>query len=81
MSKLTVNPFQRMILVGLNRLDKHIFAGLETPAERATRRRTDRMDKALAIPGQARRQRRAVQYATKSIERATRRRVMKESSK
>ena len=81
MTKHKINPFQRTILVALNRLDKHIYAGQETPAERATRRRSDRMEKAMAIPGETRKARRAVKYATKSIERAAYRRAVKESSK
>ncbi|AWY05726.1 hypothetical protein SEA_GRETCHEN_38 [Microbacterium phage Gretchen] len=75
-----INPFQRTILVALNRLDKHIYAGLETPADRAARRRSDRLQAALAIPGQTRKARRAVKYATKSIERAAYRRAIKEAS-
>ncbi|AWY04875.1 hypothetical protein PBI_FLOOF_38 [Microbacterium phage Floof] len=80
MATPTITPFQRVILVALNRLDKHIYAGQETPAERASRRRSDRMEKAMAIPGQTRKARRAVKYATKSIERAAYRRAVKEVS-
>lgn len=76
-----INPFQRAILVALNRLDKHIYAGQETPADRAARRRSDRLTKAMAIPGQSRQARRAVKYATKSIERAAYRRALKEATR
>ncbi|WDS51672.1 hypothetical protein SEA_BARNSTORMER_35 [Microbacterium phage Barnstormer] len=80
MSKPTVNRDQRVILLALNRLGKHIFAGLESPLERAERRRNDRLDKALAIPGQPRAARRAVTNARKSIARAERRAARKEFS-
>lgn len=78
MASPKINPFQRTILVALNRLDKHIYAGQETPAERASRRRADRLQKAMAIPGENRAARRAVKYATKSIERNAYRRALKE---
>lgn len=80
MAKPKINPFQRAILVALNRLDKHIYAGQETPAERATRRRNDRLEKAMAIPGETRKARRAVKYATKNIERNAFRRAVKEAT-
>ncbi|MDR6868745.1 hypothetical protein J2Y69_003369 [Microbacterium resistens] len=76
-----INPFQRAILVALNRLDKHVYAGQETPTERAQRRRQDRLEAAMAIPGKSRKARRAVKYATKSIERAAYRRAVKEAAK
>lgn len=75
---MAINRTQRIILLALNALGKHVYAGQETPAERAIRRRSDRLDKAIAIPGQARHKRRAVELATKSIARAERRRTLKE---
>ncbi|WP_336628469.1 MULTISPECIES: hypothetical protein [unclassified Microbacterium] len=81
MSLPKINPFQRAILVALNRLDKHVYAGQETPAERATRRRGDRLDSAMRVPGQNRKARRSVALAQRSIERAAYRRAIKEASK
>lgn len=75
-----INPFQRLILVALNRLDKHIYAGVESPQARAARRRSDRLTAAMAIPGESRKARRAVTYATKNIERAARRAALREAN-
>ncbi|WWV91866.1 hypothetical protein GMYAFLOJ_CDS0036 [Microbacterium phage phiMiGM15] len=42
------NSFQRAVLIGLNTLGKHVYAGYESPADRATRKRQERRDRGLA---------------------------------
>jgi len=37
-----VNPYQRRILLALNTLGKHVYAGKETPRDRAERRLGER---------------------------------------
>lgn len=47
----TLNTYQRAILFALNRTGKHVFRGIESPAERTARRRADRAEVALLAPG------------------------------
>ncbi|QDF14211.1 hypothetical protein SEA_IAMGROOT_38 [Microbacterium phage IAmGroot] len=63
MSALTVSPYQRRILVALNVLGKHIFAGTETPEQRTERRREQRQAAADALPNTRRGRRARAQIA------------------
>lgn len=52
---MTDSTYQRRILAALNTTGKHVFGGIEAPAERTERRREDRARRARALTGRRRR--------------------------
>lgn len=72
------NPYQLRILAALNILGKHVYAGKETPQERAARRRDELVKRAIRIRPANRAARRLVARHNRSLARAERRAARKE---
>ena len=67
-----VNPYQRRILLALNTLGKHVYAGKETPRDRAERRLGERQAALAAMPDNRARRRGVARLAAAEARRARR---------